>query len=335
MGDRRGWDAGGMAEVLEISPASLARWRQRQATTQGDDGCRRGRPEAVAPEARERIRACYRAHFGEWGPAVLAEWCRREDVGDWCPQTIAGVIADLKDPGPEPRPRRRYEVTQTGVMWSEDGAGFRQRGRKRELLIAQDEHSRYKVGHRLVSGPAKEDDVVAYLEEAFVKYGAPLVMKHDGGAIFHGDRMRDLLERWEVLDLTSPPYWPGYNGKKERSIRDIKSYERAMRRHGVRGRLADRLDVTITDLNEVRPRPVLDGKTAREAYEDGRSELPDRSLLREEVRRQTKKLKAAARCRREVQAARRRAIEMVLSRYGLLRETGDVSHDFRSDRRTE
>jgi hypothetical protein len=323
-----------MAAVLEISEASLCRWTQRRGAAK-PAAQRRGRPEAVPPDARERIRACYEAHFGEWGPQILHEWCLREGVGDWCASTISQVIADLKKSAERPKPRRRYEVTRTGVMWSEDGAGFRQRGQKRELVVAQDEHSRYKVNHRLVTGPAKEDDVVTYLGEAFARYGAPLVLKHDGGKIFHGAQMRDLLVRWEVLDLTGPAYWPAYNGKKERSIRDIKSYERAMRRAGVRGSLQGRLDLAIADLNEDRPRPMLGGRTAREAYAAGIGPLPSRSRLRKEVRLQERRLKAQSTCRSQERGARRRAIEMVLSSHGLLRETGDVSHDLLADPRTE
>jgi hypothetical protein len=75
--------------------------------------------------------------------------------------------------------------------------------------------------------------VVSYLQEAFQKHGPPLVLKHDGDGIFHEPRGGKRLKRYGVLSLTSPPGWPGYNGKSERSMRDIKSYERAMRRHGV------------------------------------------------------------------------------------------------------
>ncbi len=323
-----------MAEVLQITPAALTRWQRRQADSNEVAGDR-GRPQAVPPAARERIRGCYEAHFGQWGPRVMREWCLREGLGDWCAATIDQVIADLKTSDTKPKAKRRYEVTRSDVMWSEDGAGFRRRRRKRELVVAHDEHARYKVGHRLVPGPAQEHDVVTYLEAAFEKYGAPLVMKHDGGKIFHGDQMQALLDKWQVLDLTGPAYWPPYNGKKERSIRDIKSYERAMRRRGVGRTLGERLDATIKDLNEDRPRPMLGGRTAREAYEAGKGPLPDRAELRKEVEREQIRLTSLATCRRQVRGARRRAIEVVLSRHGLLRELGDVSRDFSSDRRTD
>ncbi len=57
-----------------------------------------------------------------------------------------------------------------------------------------------------------------------------------------------------------------YNGKKERSIRDVKSYERTLRRSGLKLTLRQRLDEIIHDLNEERPRPVLGGRTAREVF---------------------------------------------------------------------
>jgi transposase InsO family protein len=282
----------------------------------------------IPEEAREKIGACYQKHVGQWGPQVLAFWCRREGLGDWCASTIAEVIAPLRDEPEEKPDPVRYEITASQVMWSEDGAGLRERGRKKELLIAQDEHARFKVNHELVDGPACEDDVVEYLEEAFKRHGPPLVVKHDGDSIFHGEQMRYLLEGYGVLDLTGPRSYPQYNGKKERSIRDVKSYERALRRYGVRGTLQQRIEETIRDLNEVRPRPVLGGRTAREVFTQDRIELPDRQQFRKEVDAAEQRLLARARSRVEERRARRRAIEEVLLRYGLMKEIGDVSHDY-------
>ena len=252
-----------MAEALGISPCALSRWQERRQSP--SRAGRHGRPCVIDAVVRAEIRSCYSAHFGQWGPRVLAAWCRREGLGDWSVGTIATVIADLREPEEEVPVPVRYEMTATGVMWSEDGTGFRQRGRKQELLVVQDEHSRRKLNWALADGPATARDVEQYLKQAFEKYGAPLVLKHDGDVIFHTPRITALLERYEVLDLTAPPGSPGYNGKQERSMRDVKSYERAMRRHGIRGTLAERIHVTMRDLNEDSPRPVLGGRTADEA----------------------------------------------------------------------
>jgi hypothetical protein len=120
------------------------------------------------------------------------------------------------------------------------------------------------------------------------------------------------------------------NGKKERSMRDIKSFERAMRRHGKPSTLRRRIDTAIRDLNHNRPRPVLAGRTAREVFEQDRIRLPDRGTFIADVDRMERKLRTAATTRAERDAARRRAVEQVLLAYGLMKETGDVSHNFKA-----
>jgi len=322
-----------MAEVMDTSVPSLRRWQRRRAVAPAEPA-QLGRPKVIHDAAVGEIRHCYQQHFGQWGPQVMALWCEREGLGNWCPSTVATVIADLRDePEPAPAPIR-YEITAAQVMWSEDGTGFRENGRKKELLILQDEHARFKVNHRLVSGPADEDDVVVYVREAFDRYGAPLVLKHDGGGIFHSDKMVRLLEDYGVLDLTGPRAWPQYNGKKERSIRDGKSYERAMRRHGVRGTLTQRLGRTIHNLNIDRPRPVLAGRTAAEVFAGDRIELPDRQQFRKEVEIAEQRWLAKARSRAEQNRARRRAIEEVLLAYKFMNLSGDVSRNYEADMQT-
>ena len=92
--------------------------------------------------------------------------------------------------------------------------------------------------------------------------GADVVINIDGF-----NEVVQLIEgsREEVTELAGPRHYPQYNGKKERSMRDIKSFERALRRDGTNSSLCHRIDAGMYDLNEVRPRPVLGGKTAREA----------------------------------------------------------------------
>jgi hypothetical protein len=315
-----------IAELLAITPQSLGRWLERQ---QRPEPCpRSGRPVAIGDAVRRQIRSCYRAHHGQWGPQVLACWCRREGLGDWSSATVAAVVADLAKPEPPQPAPVRYEVTASNVMWSEDGTGFGLRGRKQELLVVQDEHARLKLNWDLVPGPAKSPDVVRYLEAAFEQYGAPLVLKHDGDGIFHTPEVAALLERYGVLDLTSPAHYPGYNGKQERSMRDIKSYVRALRRDGDRSSLGNQIGLAMADLNEERPRPVLEGRTAQEAYNEGQKPLPSREDLCEAVNREQAILRQTARSRMEKKSARRRAMEMVLLRYGLMEIEGKVSHDF-------
>jgi len=313
-----------MAVEMGITVQALNRWVGR---CEGERvSARAGRPEAIPAAARWKLRTCYLDHYKQWGPRVLRDWSRRQGLGSWSATTIADVIADLRDEPEKRPPPVRYEIVGSNVMWSEDGTGFKDRRRKKELVVAQDEHARFKVGHELVDGPADEDAVYRNLQAAFAKYGAPLVLKHDGGSIFHGGRIGALLRKHRVTELTGPRHYPQYNGKKERSIRDIKSFERAMRRHGRPSTLRQRIDAAVHDLNHERPRPVLAGRTARNVFEEDRIPLPDRQEFRKEVDRTERQLHDAATTRSERDAAWRRAVEHVLLAYGLMKTMGDVSH---------
>jgi len=287
-----------------------------------------GRPESIPSEARWKLRQCYLAHYGQWGPSVLRFWAIRERLGTWSVGTIARVIADLvMKPGPKTKPKR-YEIMAPMVMWAEDGTGFKEQGQKKELLVVQDECSRYKAGWRLAHGPAKAFLVAEYLSEAFYKHGAPLILKHDGDSIFHEQEVQEVLDKYHVLSLTSPAGYPRFNGKKERSMRDIKSYQRALQRHRVGSSLNQRIGMTMRDLNDERPRPVLGGRTAREVFDQDRIPLPNPKRFKMEVETRQIKLEAQAGSRHEFQAARRKAVIHVLSKYKLIEWRGDVSTYF-------
>ena len=115
----------------------------------------------------------------------------------------------------------------------------------------------------------------------------------------------------------------------------MKSYERALRRSKKKLTLRERLDETIHDLNEERPRPVLGGRTAREVFTQDNIKLPDRRSFGKEVDRTEQRLRSIARSRSEKRRARRRAIEEVLLRYGLMKESGDVSRNYETQIRTD
>jgi transposase InsO family protein len=245
------------------------------------------------------------------------------------------VIADLKPaPAEERQPPRKYEVASPMVMWSEDGTAIRDRSRNRELLVLQDECSRYKTNWRLAYRAAQVPDVLGYLRQAFEQHGAPLVLKHDGDSIFHDEDVKALLDEYCVVELTSPPGYPPFNGKKERSMRDIKSYERALRQHSVGTSLEERIVLSMQDLNEERPRPVLDGRTARDVFETRYVALPNRRRFKMHVETIALELAARAGSRKEVENARRKAVIEVLSQYGLLKWKGNVSTNSRRKKMT-
>jgi hypothetical protein len=108
-------------------------------------------------------------------------------------------------------------------------------------------------------------------------------------------------------------------------MRDIKSYERALRKYGRGAPLSERIDITMRDLNDERPRPVLGGRTALEVFEQDRKSLPNRKRFKMEVETRQFALEALAGSRKEIQAARRKDVIEVLMRYNLLNWRGDMS----------
>jgi transposase InsO family protein len=91
---------------------------------------------------------------------VLRCWAIREGLGIFSVGTIARVIKDLKPPPTEDRPMpRKYEIAAPMVMWSEDGAAFRDGRRKRELLVVQDECARFKTNWHLAQSSARATEV--------------------------------------------------------------------------------------------------------------------------------------------------------------------------------
>jgi len=89
-----------------------------------------------------------------------------------------------------------------------------------------------------------------------------------------------------------------------------------------------RIDAAVNNLNESRPRPMLGGRIAREVFKQDRIQLPDRPVFMEEVNRTERELQDAATTRAETDSARRRAVEGVLLAYGLMKQTGDVFHNY-------
>ena len=323
-----------MAETLGIKTQSLERWMNRNKTA-SHKAHPRGRPEVIPSSVRWKLRSCYLSHYRQWGPSVLRYWAIREGLGRFSTGAIARVIEDLKPMPPQERAKsKKYEIAAPMVMWSEDGTGLVDRGRKRELLVLQDECSRFKTNWRMARTSATAADVEVYLREAFERYGAPLVLKHDGGSIFHDTAIKRLLDEYQVIELTSPQAYPPFNGKKERSMRDIKSYERAIRKSGFVSSLSERIEISMRDLNEERPRPVLGGQTAREVFDQQRISLPNRRLIRLEIDTLQAELKAKAGSRKEVENSRRKAVIAVLSRYNLIKWKANVSTNLEGKIRT-
>jgi transposase InsO family protein len=87
-------------------------------------------------------------------------------------------------------------------------------GRWRHILAVRDLAGRVQLGWLPVVSEGAQETYHA-LESLFRRHGAPLVLKSDNGSAFIDDETEQLLDRWDVFPLFSPPRTPQYNSSCE------------------------------------------------------------------------------------------------------------------------
>jgi hypothetical protein len=68
------------------------------------------------------------------------------------------------------------------------------------------------------------EQVVSDLTVLFQRYGAPLFLKRDNGSNLVNAPVDEVLAQHGVIPLTSPPYYPRYNGAIEYAQRELKTW---------------------------------------------------------------------------------------------------------------
>ena len=96
---------------------------------------------------------------------------------------------------------------------------------KIHILVVQDMASRYKFGPLVLERVPHGHEVADHLDRLFEKHGPPLILKRDNGGNLNSPEVRDVLERWMVIPLNSPPYCPEFNGSIENANRELKEQE--------------------------------------------------------------------------------------------------------------
>jgi len=90
------------------------------------------------------------------------------------------------------------------------------------ILLVRDLASHFQVGAipQIAATDRAVADALIYL---FEMHGAPLVIKFDNHGAFTGREVQEVLERYGVLPLVSPPYLPQYNGSVEAGAGQFKT----------------------------------------------------------------------------------------------------------------
>jgi transposase InsO family protein len=162
---------------------------------------------------------------------------------------------------------------------------------------------------------------IAALELLFRQYGPPLVLKSDNGSAFIADETRQLLDRWRIWHLRSPPEWPQYNGSCEAGIGSMKT-----RTHHESSRLGhpgewscDDVEAARLQANETARPWRLHGPTPGEVWQQRRRiSAKERTVFSELVTRQEQEAIATEHGVVQLASVRRTAIAQALVAGGLL-----------------
>jgi transposase InsO family protein len=214
-----------------------------------------------------------------------------------------------------------------GLVWSLDNAELaRFARRKLHLHQVQDLASRYKftpwVGKQVLG-----QTVASHLEQLFLRYGPPLVLKRDNGSNLNQKAVDALLARYLVMPLNSPPHYPPYNGGIECAMREMKTplNEKILANGPTQESMAQSwAEMLASELNH-RPRGCLDGQNACGVFQDTKSvreayTFRKRKKIFDWVNDLTRIFIQASgvHTHREAEVARRLAVETWLQRNGVI-----------------
>ena len=213
-----------VCQELAVPYSSLMRWRSREQAGKAlasKPGPAKVQPLDLAPlqadvraldHGRERSRGTvalyerYRAQISRRDLHALVEATRRE---------LRQEAQALE---------RRIEWRVPGLVWSMDDTKkhWLHEGRFGHVHLVQDLGSRYKLRALADEVLASGWQVALNREDLFLRHGAPLFMKLDGGGNFRLQELGNLLGQYGVIPLRSPPYYPPYNGGVERGHQELR-----------------------------------------------------------------------------------------------------------------
>jgi transposase InsO family protein len=321
------WPYQRLCGSLGLPYASFRRWRHRLAC--GQPALFKPGPRKVAPLnlAELRVHLCCLKHGRRRSRGVGKLYRHFQDqISRYDLQVL--IEAVRREHSQQQQAELRHLTWQVpGLVWSLDDAELvRFDHHQLHLHQVQDLASRYKftpwVGEQVWG-----ETVALHLEQLFLQHGPPLVLKRDNGSNLNHRAVDEVLARYLVMPLNSPPHYPPYNGGIECAVRELKTplVERILA-----GSLITEFqvqawaEVLANKLNH-RSRDCLDGQVACKVFQDAKPALRIYTLRKRKetfdwINQLTQALIQAwaVHTQRQAETARRLAVETWLQRNGVI-----------------
>ena len=321
------WPYKRLCASIGLSYASFRRWKHRLDC--GQPAVFKPGPHKVMPLLLEDLRAAmYQLNHGHQRSRGAGRLCRQyqDQISRRDLQVLTRTVR--RELAHQHQAELRHITWKIpGLVWSLDDAELaRFAHRKLHLHQVQDLASRYKftpwVGEQVLG-----ETVASHLEQLFLLYGSPLVLKRDNGSNLNQEAVNALLARYLVIPLNSPPHYPPYNGGIERAMQEMKTplHEKILDSGPIpEPPVQSWTEVLASELNH-RPRGCLDGQIACRVFQDTESlrkayTLRKRRQIFDWINDLTRELiqASAVHTQRQAEAARRLAVETWLQRNGVI-----------------
>lgn len=223
LNERVGWPFFRLCQLAALPYSTVMRWKDRLA--QGDPAIAKPGPKKVVPLERDtlqqQVHQLQHGRHRSHGVGALYRQYQRQ-ISRRNLQVM--VQAARREFYQQHDAQLRHVIWHMpGLVWSLDDAELMELARcLLHLHQVQDLASRYKFTP-LVGERAAGEIVADRLEHLFWQHGPPLVLKRDNGPNLNHAAVDDVLARYLVIPLNSPPYYPPYNGGMECGVRELKA----------------------------------------------------------------------------------------------------------------
>ena len=255
--ERTGWSQRRLIRALELTRSSVRRWsgRLRRGETAVQPFVRKAAQHVS--EALDKAIADLRhgVHRSPGAPALWRQW-----QADIPRREFARRVREHRLQHQRDQQASLYHLVwlQPGAVWAMDPAQY---GRLFWNLVG-DLASRFRFD-LLVAWELPAARIAMQLRALFERFGAPLVMKRDNGSNLVQAMVDGVFDDYGVLALTSPTYYPRYNGAIEYAQLEIKATVDLLTLAGTP--VSTALAAAPSLLN-AHPRPCLHGSTAADSF---------------------------------------------------------------------
>jgi transposase InsO family protein len=255
------------------SPETLSRW-QEAYDKHGLSGLtdKKARPKHFGNKiplwVRDQLVLLF-LRFPRWTPYQYHSYVRHNPTTQW--YVSLPVIQKLKNihivrtAEEKERIAKRWCFAPGTDAWTVDFTCLLKTPNfKLQCLTISDHRSRFLLHSALYLNTSTES-IIRDLEELFVKYGKPLMIKADNGPEFRIE-CRDALASLAVYLLNSPEYYGQFNGAHERIHRTMKAFIDPFETHQNITRLVAEIAAFQDEYNYKMPMDSLDGKTPADIF---------------------------------------------------------------------